>query len=138
MADEKEMMVQLAEMRGQMQSMATALEEIKESVKEVVTLDRTIAELSIHQQQSAKELQTQWSKIDEIQRTNSLTDRKVEEWTNKARGAWFTAVLLGSLAQAAVLGMIAWTFTNLRTAQDDILLMKERLYRIEQIQGVKK
>lgn len=52
--EEKEMLVQLAELRQQMVAMSTSVEEIKSSVREVIQLDRTIAELSIHYQQQAR------------------------------------------------------------------------------------
>lgn len=130
--NDQDVMVQLAELRLQMSSMAASVDEIKSSVKEVITLDRTIAELSIHYQQQAKEIQTQWGKTDDNQREIEKVERKADEWINKGRGAWSTAVLLGSIAQIAILAMIAWTFNHVRSAEDDVLLMKAKLAQIEQ------
>ena len=62
--EEKEMLVQLAELRQQMAAMSNSVDEIKSAVKEVLGLDRTIAELTVHYQQQAREIQTQWGKID--------------------------------------------------------------------------
>lgn len=130
--EEKEMLVQLAELRQQMTAMSTAVEEIKSSVKEVITLDRTIAELSIYHQQTAKEIQTQWGKIDANHTDIEAVDKKADEWINKGRGAWATLMILGGLAQAAVLGCIAYTFTHLRTAEDAVLLLNQRVIQLEQ------
>ena len=126
------MLVQLAELRQQMTSMSTAVEEIKSSVKEVIILDRTIAELSIYHQQTAKEIQTQWGKIDANHTDIEAVNKKADEWINKGRGAWATLMILGSLAQAAVLGCIAYTFTHLRTAEDAVLLLNQRVIQLEQ------
>lgn len=130
--DDKEMLIQLAELRQQMTSMSTAVEEIKSSVKEVIALDRTIAELSIHYQMQSKEIQTQWGKIDTNHTAIEAVERKADGWINKGRGAWFTLMILGSLAQAAVLGCVAYTFSHLRAAEDSILLINQRIIQIEQ------
>lgn len=135
--EEKEMLVQLAELRQQMTAMGNSVDEIKSSVKEVIALDRTIAELSIHYQQQGKEIQTQWGKIDANHREIENVERKADEWINKGRGAWFTLMLLGSLAQAAVLGCVAYTFTHLRAAEDSILVMNQRIIQVELHKEVK-
>lgn len=130
--EEKEMLIQLAELRQQMVAMNTSVDEIKASVREVIQLDRTIAELSIHYQQQAREIQTQWGKIDADHKEIERVDKKADEFINKARGAWATLLILGSLAQAALLGSIAYTFTHLRTAEDAVLLMNQRVTQLEQ------
>ena len=131
--DGHEMLIQLAELRAQMTSMFESVNEIKSSVKEVVALDRTIAELSIYNQQQAKEIQTQWNRIDNNQKDIESVERKADEWINKGRGAWFTLMVLGGLAQAAVLGCVAYTFTHLRSAEDTVLLMNQRIMQIERL-----
>lgn len=130
--EEKEILVQLAELRQQMTAINNSVDEVKASVKEVITLDRTIAELSIHHQQQAKEIQTQWGKIDTQHKAIEDVEKKADEWINKGRGAWFTLMILGSLAQAAVLGAVAYTFTHLRTAEDAVLLLNQRVIQLEQ------
>lgn len=130
--EEKEMLIQLAELRQQMVAMNTSVDEIKASVREVIQLDRTIAELSIHYQQQAKEIQTQWVKIDTDHKEIERVDKKADEFINKARGAWATLLILGALAQAALLGSIAYTFTHLRSAEDSVLLMNQRVTQLEQ------
>lgn len=130
--EEKEMLVQLAELRQQMASMSKSVDEIKSAVKEVLSLDRTIAELSVHHQQTDREIQTQWKKIDDQHNATEAVDKKADEYINKARGAWSTLLILGSLAQAALLGSIAYTFTHLRTAEDALLLLNQRVGQIEQ------
>lgn len=130
--EEKEILVQLAELRQAMVNINTSVDEVKASVKEVIQLDRTIAELSIYHQQTAKEIQTQWGKIDAQHLAIEAVDKKADEWINKGRGAWATLMILGGLAQATILGAIAYTFTHLRTAEDAVLLLNQRVVQIEQ------
>jgi t-SNARE complex subunit (syntaxin) len=133
-SEDQEVLIQLAEMRQEMNSMGAALQEIKNTVKEVVTLDRTIAELSIYHQQQAKEIQTQWAKIDTQQKDIEKVERKSDEWINRARGAWSTGVILGSTAQIIVLAMVGWTFNHIRDAEDEIIRLKSQVMQIEQRQ----
>ena len=130
--EEKEILVQLAELRQAVSNINSSVDEVKASVKEVITLDRTIAELTIYHQQTAKEIQTQWGKIDAQHKATEAVDRKADEFINKARGAWATLLILGSLAQTALLGSIAYTFTHLRTAEEAVLLMNQRIIQLEQ------
>lgn len=130
--EEKEMLIQLAELRQQMLAVSNSVDEIKSAVKEVLSLDRTIAELSVRYQQQAHEIQTQWGRIDENHKSVEMVDKKADEFINKARGAWATLLILGSLAQAALLGSIAYTFTHLRSVEDAVLLMNQRVMQIEQ------
>lgn len=130
--EEKEMLVQLAELRQQMASMSNSVDEIKSVVKEVLSLDRTIAELSVHHQQTAREIQTQWKKIDEQHTAVEAVDKKADEFINRAQGAWATLLILGTLAQTALLGSIAYTFTHLRSVEDSALLLNQRVTLIEQ------
>lgn len=130
--EEKEILVQLAELRQAVSNINSSVDEVKASVKEVITLDRTIAELTIYHQQTAKEIQTQWGKIDAQHLAIEDVNKKADEWINKGRGAWATLMILGSLAQAAVLGAVAYTFTHLRTAEEAVLLMNQRIIQLEQ------
>ena len=72
------MLVQLAELRQQMANMSNSVDEIKSAVKEVLSLDRTIAELSVHYQQQAREIQTQWDKIDSNHLATEAVDKKAD------------------------------------------------------------
>lgn len=132
--EEKEILVQLAEVRQQMTAVTASVDEIKSSIKEILSLDRSIAELTVHQRQQAKDIQLQWERIDANRAAISAVDQKAEAWINKGRGAWSTLIILGGLAQAAVLGFIAYTFTHLRTAEDSLLLLNQRVVQIEQHQ----
>lgn len=131
--EDKEILVQLAELRQQMTAVNNSVDEIKLSVKEVLGLDRTIAELSVMNRHQTHEIQTQWARIDANHAAIEGVDKKADEWINKGRGAWFALMIVGTLAQAVVLGIVAYTFNHLRTAEDAVLLMNQRVAALERV-----
>lgn len=134
---------QLAQIHEQIKGLASAMDEIKTSVREVATLDKTIAQLAIkHEQVDAQIVRNSnviescvqsLVKLDSesVERT-ALVNSKADEWINKARGAWWTAMLLGGFMQVVILSMIAWTFGHIRSAEDDVMLIKYRVELLEQ------
>lgn len=127
----EDLAVQLAKLQEQVASMAASVEDVRTSVREVLSLDRTIAELSVRHRQHASEIAQQWTRIDTLKGSVDATDKKSDEWINKARGAWFTAVILGSIAQIAVIAMIGWVFTHVNLAEDQLYLLQYRVQQIE-------
>ena len=127
----EDLAVQLAKLQEQVASMAASVEDVRTSVREVLSLDRTIAELSVMHRQQANEIAQQWTRIDTLKSALEVTDKKSDAWINKARGAWFTAVILGSIAQIAVLTMIGWVFTHINLAEDTVHLLQYRVQQIE-------
>lgn len=128
----EDLAVQLAKLQEQVASMAASVEDVRTSVREVLTLDRTIAELNILHQQQSREVATMWAKIEAAKKDIDLVDRKADSWINKGRGAWFAAVLLGSIAQIAVLAMISWVFTHINTNEDQVQLLQYKVQILEQ------
>lgn len=130
--DEKEILIQLAEIRQQVVSMLNSVEEVKSSVKEVLTLDRAVAELVIYHKQQSQDIDKQRAATEANHDAIEAVERKADEWINKGRGAWATVMILGSMAQAVILSAIFYTFNHLRTAEDSLLLMDHRIQLIEQ------
>lgn len=128
----EDLAVQLAKLQEQVASMAASVEDVRTSVREVLSLDRTIAELSVMHRQQTTEIAQQWTRIDAMKGAIDGTDRKTDELINKARGAWFTAVILGGLAQIAVIAMIGWVFTHVNLAEDQLHLLQYRVQQLEQ------
>ena len=128
----EDLAVQLAKLQEQVASMAASVEDVRTSVREVLSLDRTIAELSVMHRQQTSEITQQWARLDALKVSVDSTDRKTDEWINKARGAWFTAVILGGLAQIAVITMTGWVFTHVNLAEDQLHLLQYRVQQLEQ------
>ncbi len=121
----------LAVLREQLQTVMERMEELKAGVSEMLTLDRTIAELSVRHEQQTRELSTQWARIDGLAKEQDVTTRTVDAWVNRGRGAWVMAVSLGTMAQALVLASVAWTFNHVRAAEDAVLLLNQRVQMLE-------
>jgi len=131
-------LIEIAQLREQVSSIAGNLDDVKSSMKEVLVLDRTIAELGVRHEQQARELATQWTRIDALASASAGTERKVDEWVNRGRGAWFVTMFLGAFAQSLVLGAMAWTFNHVRAAEDASLLLGHRVTQLEHEQASKK
>lgn len=127
----EDLAVQLAKLQEQVASMAASVEDVRTSVREVLSLDRTIAELSVMHRQQTNEIAQQWARIDTLKGSVDATDKKSDEWINKARGAWFTAAILGGLAQIAIMAMIGWVFMHINLAEDQLHLLQYRVQQIE-------
>ena len=133
MAGDQEVLIQLAEMRQQMCSLNQSLDEMKMIVKEVLALDKAIAELSVRHKQTIEETGLQWSRIDALTMHVNQVDKKADEWINKGRGAWSTVIVLGSVIQAAVFSFVMYTFSHMRTAEDAVLVMQQQLNQQKEI-----
>lgn len=146
--------VELAQLREQMKGIAVSVESIKESVSQIMTMDKSIAELLIHTEQVKKEAGMLWDRVDELKQWDikhdhesglkqaevnvqiSLVDSKIEAVVNKGRGALWIGSMLFIVVQGLIVGSISWIFTN---TSDTISNNKVITYRLEQLEkAVKK
>lgn len=132
--EEQEILIQLAELRQQLNAVTSSMDEIKTSVKEVGSLNQVVAKLAVHLEQQQKDSSYQWERIDANRAAIEAVKENADAWINKGRGAWSTMLLLGSLAQVAIISFIAYTFTTLRTVEDSQLILNHRVTTIEQHQ----
>jgi hypothetical protein len=133
MPTDESVLIQLTELKQQLNAVASSVDEMKTSMREVITLDKTLAELIIHQQNTAQQASASQRAIEknatEIREVATHTDA----WINRARGAWWATALLASIAQVAVLGMISWVFLHVSAVEDDVLLLKYRMSNVEAV-----
>lgn len=130
-ADDNQIITQLAGLTQQMQSVIGSIEELKATTKEGAVVGQAVAELAIHYRQQSKDIAALESAHESCRSSVVTVDRKADEWINKFKGSWFTLLLLGGLAQTIVLGLIVWTFNNIRTVQDLTLTHELRIKTIE-------
>lgn len=131
--------VALAQLKEQLKNVASSVEQIKSSVAQVVALDRTIAELSIHNQNLRDDVKLLWTRIDEHKSAHErhrtavdTVDDKVEALTNKARGAmWVLGITLGTF-QTIVLVSLAWVFNHVNDSDVTNKLQQQRIEQLEQ------
>lgn len=130
--NESDIIVKLALVSQQVNAMSGTVEEIKATVSEVATLNRTIGELTLMYKQQLQENATQWQKIDANAEGVRLAHEKVDAWVNKGRGAWATLAILGGVVQVLVLAAMSYAFTHLRQVEDSLLLLDQRVKTMEE------
>jgi hypothetical protein len=65
--------------------------------------------------------------------TKKVTEVKTETegWINKGKGAWFVASILWSVIQLAIIAMMGWFFTEVRSLHDWKIVAEHRFETIE-------
>lgn len=130
--------VALAQLKEQLRNVASSVEDIKSAVGQVVALDRTIAELSIHNQNLRDDVKLIWTRVDKaksdrdaLERAIEAAEAKTDALANRAKGAlWAIGVLLGAF-QAIVLASMAWVFTHVSDADMTNRLQQQRIEQLE-------
>lgn len=152
MADEQNVAVELAQLREQVKAIGDNVSSIKATMSTIVTLEKTLAELAIYSRQTQNDVRLLWERVeesnarqtalardlsavrDEVRQEIDSTDRKVEAWTNQAKGAaWSSGIILG-VVQVVVLSAVAWVFTNVTTLREQDTIQKIQIQRIEEQQ----
>lgn len=141
--------VELAQLREQLNSIGATVDEIKQNVSQIMTLDRTIAEMGVRNEQSQREIATIWNRLDnhkswtehhdkesmevrsKIDTSIRDVDSKFEAVVNKGRGAFWLAGIVISIVQVVMTTAIIWTFTHVSDADS---LNRVQEYRIEQLE----
>lgn len=129
---------QLARMEIQMTSLAEKVEDIKVNVTQIAKLDKTIAEVVIHNGHARENIDQLWKQVAEsrtkyelaIARINTV-EANINEAINKAKGAgWALGIVFGAV-QVLVISSMAWVFTNVQEALVINRLQQESITRIE-------
>lgn len=134
--EENQIISQLAKLASQMESVIVSIDDLKTTAKEGAAVSKSVAELCIYYQQQKDDITSVEKSVEMCEASIITVDRKADEWINKFKGSWFTLLLLGGLAQTIVLGLIVWTFNNIRTVQDLTLTHELRIKTIE-LRGAK-
>jgi len=139
MSAEQDLAVQMAALREQMKNMASSVEAIKISVAQIVPLDKTIAELSIHKDSTQRDLDLLWQRHDQgKERDDKLktdidnVDTKIEAFQNSFNGGMKVFLTMFGLVQACIMGSVIWVFTHVNDADMVNMLQDQRIQQIEQ------
>ncbi|QIQ65279.1 hypothetical protein 19_00033 [Pseudomonas phage Epa19] len=162
MADnEQAVAVELAQLREQVKTVGENVSEIKATMAALISLDKTIAELAIYSKQTQDNVRLLWERFeeskqwqqaherelhevrkishdaldnvrDEVHKEILTTDRKVEAWTNRVRGASWAAGIIMGVVQVAVFASIGWTFTNVTSLRESSQVDTLRIDRLEE------
>ena len=129
---------QLARLEIQIKLLIEQVAEIKTNVTQIAKLDKTIAEVVIHSDNSRQSIDHLWKAIRDNQtRYEQSTDRiadvenKTNEAINKAKGAgWVIGIVFGTV-QVLVVSSMAWVFTNVQESLVINRLQSESISRME-------
>lgn len=130
-AEQQEFAIELTQLREQIKSVATDIGDIKTAISQIVTLDKTLAELTIHNQMAQKNMDALWVKYDELKSKTTTMDHEVKSFVNRFRGGAWVMALMGGAVQAAVFGVTMWVFSHV---SDNDIVNRLQQQRIEQLE----
>lgn len=129
---------QLARLEIQITTLIEQVSEIKTNVTQIAKLDKTIAEVVIHGQNSRENIDQLWkaisdsrTKYESLNTRISTVESTTNEAINKAKGAgWALGIVFGTV-QVLVISSMAWVFTNVQESLVINRLQQEAITRIE-------
>lgn len=129
---------QLARLEIQMTSLAEKVEDIKVNVTQIAKLDKTIAEVVIHNGHARENIDQLWKQIadnrakyEQATAKISQVEKATDEAINKAKGAgWALGIVFGTV-QVLVISSMAWVFSNVQESLVVNRLQAEAITRIE-------
>ena len=130
-AEQQEFAIELTQLREQIKSVATDISDIKTAISQIVTLDKTLAELTIHNQTAQKNMDALLVKYDELKTRTTTMDHDVKSFVNKFRGGALVLGLMGGAVQAVVFGVTMWVFSHV---SDNDIVNRLQQQRIEQLE----
>lgn len=130
-AEQQEFVIELSQFREQIKFVASDIGDIKIAISQIVTLDKTLAELTIHNQMAQKNMDTLWTKYDELKTKTTTMDHEVKSFVNRFRGGALVIGVMGGAVQAAVFGVTMWVFSHVT---DNDIVNKLQQQRIEQLE----
>lgn len=139
MSSETAVAVELAALKEKVGSMLTTVEDIKHAVQQVVAVDRTVAEHSIHLDGAKKSIDTMWTRIDQVKQADEEQSRSIaavaeksEEFKNTWNGAAKAAGGIFGVLQVVLISVCGWLFSLV--VDGDRTNVKQQLL-IEQLEG---
>ena len=130
-AEQQEFAIELSQLREQLKFVASDIGDIKTAISQIVTLDKTLAELSIHNQLAQKNMDALWTKYDELKTKTTTMDHEVKDFVSRFRGGAWVMGLMGGAVQATVFGVTMWVFSHVN---DNEIVNKLQQQRIEQLE----
>lgn len=130
-AEQQEFAVELTQLREQIKSVASDIGDIKTAISQIVTLDKTLAGLTIHNQTAQKNMDALEVKYDELKSDTTTMDYEIKSFVNRFRGGAWALAIIGGAVQAAVFGVTMWVFSHVT---DNDIVNRLQQQRIEQLE----
>ena len=129
---------QMARLEIQMTSLSEKVEDIKVNVTQIAKLDKTIAEVVIHNGHARENIDQLWKQISDNRAKYeqaitkiSAVESTTNEAINKAKGAgWALGIVFGTV-QVLVISSMAWVFSNVQESLVINRLQSDSIQRIE-------
>ena len=129
---------QMARLEIQMTSLAEKVEDIKINVTQIAKLDKTIAEVVIHNGHARENIDQLWKQIsdnrakyEQAMTKISGVEKNTDEAINKAKGAgWALGIVFGTV-QVLVVASMAWVFSNVQESLVINRLQTDSIQRLE-------
>lgn len=129
---------QMARLEIQMTSLAEKVEDIKVNVTQIAKLDKTIAEVVIHNGHARENIDQLWKQIsdnrakyEQAMTKISAVEKNTDEAINKAKGAgWALGIVFGTV-QVLVISSMAWVFSNVQESLVINRLQSDSIQRLE-------
>ena len=131
-AEQQEFAIELSQLREQIKFVASDIGDIKTAISQIVTLDKTLAELTIHNQTAQKNMDTLWTKYDALRTKTTTMDHEVKSFVNRFRGGALVIGVMGGAVQAAVFGVTMWVFSHVTDGDIVNKLQQQRIEQLEQ------
>ena len=130
-AEQQEFAIELSQLREQIKFVASDIGDIKTAISQIVTLDKTLAELTIHNQTAQKNMDALWVKYDELKSDTTTMDHEIKSFVNRFRGGAWALAIMGGAVQTVVFGVTMWVFSHV---SDSDIVNRLQQQRIEQLE----
>lgn len=129
---------QMARLEIQMTSLSEKVEDIKVNVTQIAKLDKTIAEVVIHNGHARENIDQLWKQIsdnrakyEQAMTKIGAVEKNTDEAINKAKGAgWALGIVFGTV-QVLVVASMAWVFSNVQESLVINRLQSDSIQRLE-------
>ena len=130
-AEQQEFAIELSQLREQIKFVASDIGDIKTAISQIVTLDKTLAELTIHNQTAQKNMDALWTKYDELKSNTTTMGHEIKSFVNRFRGGAWALAIMGGAVQTVVFGVTMWVFSHV---SDSDIVNRLQQQRIEQLE----
>lgn len=113
-----------AELRSDIRSLSSSVEEMKDSLVRIGELRTDIARFAVHHDQFRVETQTMWKRIDDLRIDVESLKSQTDNWKGRLQMIGAVLTVLSAIAG----GMVTWTWVTVQS----VPVIAERLNSLEQ------
>ena len=119
--------VELATLKEQLKTIQLSLDEVKDTLKKVLEIDRTVAEVRVRQEV----IETDLSKLSIRAEVLEKSQATGSAYMNKVRGGVSIATFVLSALQAVVLAGGSWLLNSVVDTRSEVRVLKQTVRHLE-------